>query len=302
MLSFLKSKFSKKSLKALTLSIGNKIKDLFLQKKEDPQFFEELEKLFFEADLGVTTSIALVNKVKEALKKQAIDPIEIIKAELSSLLIEPKDEKWQTTPHVILCVGVNGSGKTTTIAKLANQYKEAGKSVLLAAADTYRAAAVEQLEVWAERIGVNIVKGQLKSDPASVAFDAVTASLARKSDVVLIDTAGRLQNKKDLMQELGKISKVCGKVVTGAPHETLLILDATIGQNAIDQAKTFNDFTPINGLILTKVDSTAKGGIVIAISQELKIPVKWIGIGEKLDDLIPFDKENFINELLSTNK
>lgn len=298
MLSFLKSKFSKKSLKNLTLSIGSKIKALFFQEKEDPKIFEELERLFFEADLGVSASMQLVKKVKEA---KGSDPIEVIKQELLKLLVEKK-EVAETVPSVILCVGVNGSGKTTTIAKLAYKYKEDGKKVLLVAADTYRAAAVEQLELWAQRIGVDIIKAQIKSDPASVVFDALTAAKARNVDIVLVDTAGRLQTKKDLMQELEKIRKVCSKIIEGAPNETLLILDATIGQNAIDQAVTFNSFTPISGLILTKIDSHAKGGIVVSISQELKVPLQWLGVGEDLDDLLPFNKEDFVNALLATGK
>ena len=203
-----------------------------------------------------------------------------------------------SSPHVVLVVGINGSGKTTTLAKLAYYYHSLGKRVLVAAADTFRAAAVEQLETWARRIGVDIVKSQSNSDPSSVAFDAIAAAKARGIDVVLIDTAGRLQTKTDLMQELAKVRRICQKQLPDAPHETLLILDATVGQNALDQARIFHQFTPITGIILTKLDGSAKGGIAVAIRKELKIPILWVGLGEKEDDLVPFDPEHYVNALL----
>jgi fused signal recognition particle receptor len=212
----------------------------------------------------------------------------------SSLLTSiPKEDE----PMVILIVGVNGNGKTTSVAKLAKFFQNNDKKVLIAAADTFRAAAIEQLEIWAKRLDIEIVKGNPGSDPASVAFDALTAGKARKSDIVIIDTAGRLHTKTNLMQELEKIRRTCKKVNPSSPHETLLVLDATTGQNAIDQAKTFNKFTPITGLILTKLDGSAKGGIVISIYRQLGIPVKFIGVGEGLDDLEPFQPESFVNAL-----
>jgi fused signal recognition particle receptor len=196
-----------------------------------------------------------------------------------------------------LIVGVNGNGKTTSVAKLANRFKINKKNVLIAAADTFRAAAVEQLDIWAQRLKVDIVKGTSHSDPAAVTFDAVQAGKSRKTDVVIIDTAGRLHTKIPLMQELAKIKRSCQKVIPNSPHETLLVLDATTGQNAIDQAKVFNEFTPITGIILTKLDGTAKGGIVISIQRQLGIPIKFIGVGEGLEDLEPFDAQNFVNAL-----
>ncbi len=194
-------------------------------------------------------------------------------------------------------MGVNGNGKTTSVAKLAKRYRDSGKKVLIAAADTFRAAAIEQLEIWASRIQTDLVKGAPKSDSAAVAYDALSAAIARNIDVVIIDTAGRLHTRNDLMQELEKIKRACHKVIPDSPHETLLVLDATIGQNAIDQAKIFHQYTPITGLILTKLDGTAKGGIIINIQNQLGIPVKFIGIGESLDDLEPFNAENFSNAL-----
>jgi fused signal recognition particle receptor len=198
---------------------------------------------------------------------------------------------------VMLIVGVNGSGKTTSLAKLAHLLHSAGKKVLIGAADTFRAAAIDQLELWAKRIGVDIVKHQSHSDPSAVAFDAISAAKARGAEAVLIDTAGRLHNKTDLMHELAKIRRVCDKVCPGAPHETLLVLDATTGQNAIDQANTFHQFTPLTGLILTKLDGTAKGGIVVAIQRQLGLPIKFIGTGEGIDDLQPFDPQQFVKAL-----
>ena len=202
-------------------------------------------------------------------------------------------------PLVILIVGVNGSGKTTSLAKLGKRFAEEDKKVLIAAGDTFRAAAIEQLDTWAQRLSLDIVKAKPGSDPSAVAFDALTAAKARGADVVLIDTAGRLQNKTDLMHELEKIKRVCHKVVPGAPHEIFLVLDATVGQNAIDQAKTFHQFTPLTGIILTKLDGSAKGGIVLSIYKDLHIPIRWIGVGESADDLMPFDPQSYVDALFA---
>ena len=306
-LNFLKSGYQKvKNALAKTGSLlGSKIRALF-KGEINEETLEKLEKLFYEADLGVQTSMDLTSKVREIHKKKP-------ELDAEGLLAEIRKEILHMLPHkptqiaeipkaegplVILIVGVNGNGKTTSVAKLAKKYKDAGSQVLVAAADTFRAAAIEQLETWASRLHVDIVKGNPKSDPAAVVFDAVTAGKARGMDVVIIDTAGRLHTKTHLMQELEKIRRSCRKVSPASPHETLLVLDATTGQNAIDQAKTFHQFTPITGLILTKLDGTAKGGIVISIQRQLGIPVKFIGVGEGLDDLEPFDSQSFVQTLL----
>lgn len=205
------------------------------------------------------------------------------------------------SPHVILIEGVNGNGKTTSVAKLGKFYKDQGKKVLVAAADTFRAAAIEQLELWSQKIGLEIVKGTPKSDPASVVFDAIQAAKSRQCEIVIVDTAGRLHTKTDLMRELEKIHRVTSKALPGAPHETLLVLDATIGQNGVDQAKIFHQFTPLTGLILTKLDGTAKGGTAIAIQRQLKIPIRYIGVGEGIDDLKPFQADDFVRSLFESS-
>ena len=309
MFNFFKSKIKNVTSKILKLksNLGIKIKALF-SKKIDDSSLDDLEKILYEADLGVVTITEIIRKIENILKKnKEITPEEIIKSikeDLLQILNENKsfDKDIEFTPYVILVVGVNGSGKTTSIAKLAKLYKDEGKKVLIAAADTFRAAAAAQLSSWADKIGVDIVKSQEGADPASVAFDALSAAKSRKSDIVLIDTAGRLQNKSELMQELEKINRVCQKQIENAPHKIYLTLDATTGQNALDQAKIFNQSTPINGIILSKLDGSAKGGIVIAIKKELDIPVIWVGIGEKIDDIIQFNAENFIEELLFTEE
>ena len=312
MFNFFKSKIKKFSHKVLKLksNLGISIKSLF-SKKIDAATLSDLEKIFYEADLGVTASVELVERVETYLKKNKdLSPDEILRMikedllrTLGTELEEEKEEKEeQAPPSVILIVGVNGSGKTTSIAKLANLYKNMGKSVLIVAADTFRAAAVEQLSSWAEKASVDIVKSKQNADPAAVVYDALSAAKARKSDIVLIDTAGRLQNKSELMQELEKIKRVCSKQIDNAPHTIYLTLDATTGQNAIDQARIFNQFTPISGIILSKMDGSAKGGIIIAIKKELNIPVIWVGVGEKIGDIIPFDAKDFVDELLSSKE
>lgn len=305
-LNFLKTGYqSVKDALAKTGSLlGGKLRTLF-QGNIDDDTLEDLEQLLYEADLGVKTAMDLTEKIREHHRSHpnsgAEDYLNRLKEEVLSLLgtgshgiTEPPTDQG---PSVILVVGVNGSGKTTSIAKIANTLKSNGKKVLVAAADTFRAAAVEQLEMWANRMEIDIVKGKPGSDPASVAFDAVTAGKSRGCDYVIIDTAGRLQNKTHLMQELEKIKRSCSKIVDSAPHETLLVLDANTGQNGIDQAKTFHQFTPISGLVLTKLDGSAKGGVVVGAQRELGIPVKFIGVGENIDDLKPFDTENFISAL-----
>lgn len=275
-------------------ALGQKIRALF--SSPDPAVYEELERLLYEADLGP----AMASELVENLRQKNLPPDEILsflKQELLALF-PPRPEIPLASPHVILMIGVNGSGKTTSLAKLASHYQAQGKKVLIAAGDTFRAAAVEQLDTWAKRVGVDIVKAQAGSDPSAVAFDALAAAKARHIDIVLIDTAGRLQTKTDLMQELSKVRKVCGKQIPSAPHETLLVLDATVGGNAIDQAKTFHQFAPITGIILTKLDGSAKGGIAAYIQKELGLPILWVGLGEGEEDLAPFNPNEYINSLL----
>lgn len=304
-LKFFKSSFNKvKNALVKTGSLlGSRIRALFSQQMNE-ETLEKLEQLFYESDLGLKTAEELTLRVKELHRQNPkIESEELIlalKKELTDLIGDAgtlKEIQKEEGPLVILIVGVNGNGKTTTVAKLANYYQSLDKKVLIAGADTFRAAAMEQLELWAKKINVDIVKGNPKSDPAAVVFDAVSAAKARQSDVVIIDTAGRLHTKTPLMQELQKIKKTCQKVHSNSPHETLLVLDATTGQNAIDQAKTFHQFTPITGLILTKLDGTAKGGIVVSIQRELGIPVKFIGLGEGVEDLEVFHPEAFVNAL-----
>lgn len=284
--------------------LGSSLTSLF-KGKIDESTLEQLEQTLYEADFGVQTAMELTNKIRELHRQhphyKTEDYLEALRVEILSILnrqpsqLTPPNDN--DLPQVILIVGVNGNGKTTSVAKLAYLLKQSGQKVLVGAADTFRAAAMEQLETWANRIEVDIVKGNSKSDPAAVAFDAVSAGKARQCEIVLIDTAGRLHTKTHLMQELEKIRRSCKKVSPQAPHEVLLVLDATTGQNAIDQAKIFHQFTPITGLIVTKLDGTAKGGIVVAIQRELGIPVKFIGTGESIDDLQPFDSEAFVSNL-----
>ncbi|MBX7067483.1 MAG: signal recognition particle-docking protein FtsY [Parachlamydiales bacterium] len=286
--------------KKLVSPFAKKIRALF-SKAPDDAAFEHLEQIFYEADLGAETAAELVEKIRGLYKKNSnISTDEIlafVKQELLKGLLpyRPVDAK----PLVILLVGVNGSGKTTTLAKLASHYVREGKKVLVAAGDTFRAAAIEQLDAWAKRVGVDLIKSLPNSDPSGVAFDAVAAGKARGADVVLIDTAGRLQTKTELMHELAKVRRVCQKQLPDAPHETLLVVDATIGQNAIDQAKTFHQYTPLTGIVLTKLDGSAKGGIAISIQKQLGIPIQWVGTGEGAKDLERFDPENYVTELLT---
>ena len=271
----------------------------------DAGLLEELEAILFTADLGVATAQDLLDTVRKQASGAPTQRVrEVLRDAVLEKLqrVEPRGEPLQTSaaPHVILVLGVNGSGKTTTIGKLAGRYRAAGKRVLLGAGDTFRAAASDQLEVWADRVGCEIVKGSPGGDPASVAFDAVRAASARGVDVALIDTAGRLQTRRDLMDELGKISKVIGREIEDAPHETLLVLDSNTGQNAISQARLFAEVTELTGLVLTKLDGTAKGGVLVGLADEFEIPVRYIGVGEAVEDLQDFEAEAFVDAILES--
>ncbi|WP_103105908.1 signal recognition particle-docking protein FtsY [Brevibacillus reuszeri] len=286
-----------------------KVEDLVRRyKKIDDDFFDELEEILITSDVGVNTVMELIDDLRSEVRKQkienAVDLQPILSEKLVALL--KNDEAADTSlnvqdgrVNVILFVGVNGVGKTTTIGKMAHMFKQQGKKVLLAAGDTFRAAAIEQLEVWGGRVGVEVIKQQQGSDPAAVIYDAIQAAKSRQVDVLLCDTAGRLQNKVSLMEELAKVHRVLQRELPGAPHEVLLVLDATTGQNALSQAKTFGQSAGVSGLVLTKLDGTAKGGIVIAIRNELNIPVKYVGLGEGMDDLQQFDPEQFVHALFA---
>lgn len=288
----------------------NKVNDLVARyRKVDEDFFEELEEILIQADVGFNTVMELVEDLKMEVKKKNIQNPAEVQSVISEKLVEiyqgnedaPNSINIQEDQlTVILFVGVNGVGKTTTIGKLAHKFKSEGKKVLLAAGDTFRAGAIDQLEVWGDRVGVDVIKQGEGSDPAAVMFDAVHAAKARKADILLCDTAGRLQNKVNLMNELEKVKRVIEREIPGAPHEVLLVLDATTGQNAMLQAKTFKEVTDVSGIVLTKLDGTAKGGIVLAIRNELHIPVKFVGLGEKMDDLQEFDAEKYVYGLFST--
>ncbi|MCE2656063.1 MAG: signal recognition particle-docking protein FtsY [Sediminibacterium sp.] len=278
----------------------------------DDALLDELEEALIGADVGVDTTLSLIERIQDRVKKEKyVSTSELNKLlhdEIVSLLVEaPSDQMGfqppaNKKPYVILVVGVNGVGKTTTIGKLAHQYKQAGNQVILGAGDTFRAAAVDQLTIWSERVGVSIVKQNMGSDPSAVAFDTVQSAIAKNADVVIIDTAGRLHNKVHLMDELNKIMRVIQKQLPDAPHEVLLVLDGSTGQNALEQAKQFMAVTNVNALAITKLDGTAKGGVVLAIAHQCKIPVKYIGVGEQIHDLILFDKNEFVDSLFTLNK
>jgi fused signal recognition particle receptor len=274
----------------------------------DDEVLDQLEEALITADVGVDTTLAIIEKIQSRVSKDKYLGTEelngILQEEIRAILVDDEDDTLKRfdipegkKPFVMLVVGVNGVGKTTTIGKLATNFKAAGKTVMLGAADTFRAAAVDQLTIWSERAGVAIVKKEMGSDPASVAFDTVNSAVAKGVDIVIIDTAGRLHNKAHLMEELSKIKRVIQKVIPDAPHETLLVLDGTTGQNAIEQARHFSAATDVSALAITKLDGTAKGGIVLAIANQFKIPVKFIGVGEQASDLIVFDKKAFVEGL-----
>ncbi len=276
--------------------------------KIDDEFLDELEETLILSDVGPATTERLMTAVRKGIRKREIAAPEDLKPflqrEITSILTtDVPSERWAmylTKPYVILVIGVNGAGKTTTIGKLSAYYRSEGYSVMIAAADTFRAAAIDQIEIWAERTGATLIKHDEGSDPSSVALDATRAAKAREVDVLIVDTAGRLQNKFNLMEELKKINRVLGKGIHGAPHEVLLVLDATTGQNAISQAELFTKAAPVTGLVLTKLDGTAKGGVIIGLMSEMKMPVKWIGVGEGVDDLRPFDAGEFSRALFDS--
>jgi len=317
-MSFLGKLFGKKEKESLDEGL-QKTKEGFFAKitkaiagksTVDEEVLDNLEDALVSSDVGIDTTIAIIKKIEERVARDKyINTSElnkILQQEIVGMLADAGDDNYKNfdippgkKPYVILVVGVNGVGKTTTIGKLANNYKKAGKSVLLGAGDTFRAAAVDQLTIWSERVGVPIVKQAMGSDPAAVVFDAVQSGVARNTDVIIIDTAGRLHNKIHLMEELSKIKRVIKKVIPDAPHEVLLILDGSTGQNALEQARQFTAATDVTAMVITKLDGTAKGGVVLAIANQFKIPVKYIGVGEKIDDLIVFDKHEFVDTLFN---
>ena len=278
----------------------------------DDEVLDQLEEALIGADVGVDSTLTIIEKIQERVRKDKYistqELQQILHDEMAGLLVDaPADLQGfnppaNKKPYIILVVGVNGVGKTTTIGKLAHHYKEAGNQVVLGAADTFRAAAVDQLTIWSERVGVPIVKQNMGADPSAVAFDTVQSAVSKNADVVLIDTAGRLHNKAHLMDELNKIKRVIQKQVPDAPHEVLLVLDGSTGQNALEQAKQFMAVTDVNALAITKLDGTAKGGVVLAIAHQCKIPVKYIGVGEQIKDLLLFDKDAFVDSLFNLNK
>ena len=287
-----------KTRKNLADSVGNVLKSF---SKIDEELFEELEEALILADCGVETSMAIIDKLRQRAKSEKLDTAEDVKDALIAIISDmvegaakPFDVKY---PAILLIIGVNGVGKTTTIGKLASNFTKDGKSVILAAADTFRAAAIDQLQIWADRSSVTLIKHQENSDPGAVVFDACASAKARNADLLIVDTAGRLHNKKNLMEELRKISRIIDREHPEAHRETFLVLDATTGQNALQQAKLFAEIADISGIVLTKLDGTAKGGMVIAIANEMDIPVRYIGVGEQIDDLQPFDAQAFARGL-----
>lgn len=298
-----------KGLERTREGVFSKIARLITGKSRiDDDMLDELEEILISADVGVETTIKIIARIQQRVSQekglQADDLNRLLREEIAALLanqgqVNGFDLPTDSKPYVIMVVGVNGVGKTTTIGKLAHQLKSQGMQVVLGAADTFRAAAIDQLKIWGERVGVRVVHQQMGADPASVAFDTLKSALATQADVVIIDTAGRLHNKVGLMNELSKIRNVMQKLVPGAPHEVLLVLDASTGQNAVEQARQFTAATEVNALALTKLDGTAKGGVVIGISDQFKVPVKYVGVGEKMEHLQPFDRVAFVEALFS---
>ncbi len=296
----------KKGLEKTKEKFVNKISETLTGKaKIDIETLENLEEILISADIGAETTEAIIDNLSKELKNESNRTTEnilkLLKTNLSNILIDGKLNLTNNKPYVILIIGVNGVGKTTSIGKIANNFKNLGKKVLIVAADTFRAAANEQLEIWSKRAGVEIFQGNKKSDPASVVFQALELSIKENYDIVLIDTAGRLHNKINLMSELGKIERIINKVLNKKPDETLIVIDANNGQNAIVQVQEFSKILSISGLIITKLDGTAKGGIIFNLCQKFKIPVKFVGVGEGIDDLQEFDKMEFINALFENN-
>ncbi len=294
-------------------SMADKIKSVFTGGKIDEDKLEELEEILITADLGVDLSMELVERVRERAEKEGITDehvMQVLSEELQAMMDEvtaapeavgEEEAVPQPKPFVSFIVGVNGSGKTTTIGKLANWYARRGETVLVVAADTFRSAAVEQITIWAERAGVSIVKGATGADPGAVVYDGLQSAIAKNADRVLVDTAGRLHTKVNLMKELEKLDRVAKKQIPDAPHEVLLVVDGTTGQNGLSQARSFSQTSGVNGLVVTKLDGTAKGGVIVPISRELQLPVKWIGLGEGIDDLLPFDPTMVVKAIISTN-
>ncbi len=314
-MSFFKRIFSGKQKESLDSGLAKSRTNVFQKltkvftgrRRVDEDLMEELEEALITADVGVETTMKILDRLRKRARFEAYAEVEelytMLREEIAGLF-EGNDSgpvKDMASPHVVMVVGVNGVGKTTSIGKLAWRYKQAGKRVLLGAADTFRAAAIDQLTVWSERAGVEIVAQHMGADPAAVAYDTLEAAMARNSEVVIIDTAGRLHNKRGLMEELTKVRRIMDRIVPGAPHEVLLVLDGSTGQNAVEQAKQFTSATEVTGLVLTKLDGTAKGGVVLAISDQLNIPVRYVGIGEKMEDLQDFEMIEFIDSLLPEN-
>lgn len=279
----------------------------------DEEVLDNLEEALVSADVGIETTIQIIERIEKRIKQDkylgTAELNHLLQEEIEAILVDAPGDEYKDfalpegkKPYIILVVGVNGVGKTTTIGKLAHNYKKAGKQVILGAADTFRAAAVDQLTIWSERVGVPIVKQAMGSDPSAVAYDTVQSAMAKNADIAIIDTAGRLHNKAHLMDELAKIKRAIQKIVPGAPHEVMLVLDGSTGQNALEQAKQFTATTDVSAISITKLDGTAKGGVVLAIANQFKIPVKYIGVGEKIDDLIIFDKNEFVDSLFNLNK
>ena len=298
----------KQSISKTRTQITSKVEDLISgEKKIDPELLTKLENALLAADLGPRTTHQILEAVRQKLERHALSSVADLKAELKNQLLyalrtvaSPNGTSaaaQESRPHVIFVVGVNGTGKTTTIGKLAHRLRQSGKNVVLAAGDTFRAAAIEQLGVWATRTGSEIVKTKSGGDPAAVVYDALASARARNADVVIVDTAGRLHTKLNLMAELDKMKRTATKIIPGAPHEVLLVMDATTGQNGLSQAREFTATAGVTGIVLTKLDGTAKGGIVVAITRELGLPVQYVGTGESVEDLVPFDAETFVSSL-----
>jgi len=314
-MSFFKRIFSGKQKESLDSGLAKSRTNVFQKltkvftgrRRVDEDLMEELEEALITADVGVETTMKILDRLRKRARFEAYAEVEelytMLREEIAGLF-EGNDSgpvKDMASPHVVMVVSVNGDDKSTAIGKLAWRYKQAGKRVLLGAADTFRAAAIDQLTVWSERAGVEIVAQHMGADPAAVAYDTLEAAVARNSEVVIIDTAGRLHNKRGLMEELTKVRRIMDRIVPGAPHEVLLVLDGSTGQNAVEQAKQFTSATEVTGLVLTKLDGTAKGGVVLAISDQLNIPVRYVGIGEKMEDLQDFEMIEFIDSLLPEN-
>jgi fused signal recognition particle receptor len=288
-------------------NLAERIEDAVSYTKEiDRNTLDDLEATLIGADLGTTTTHEVLDKLREKADRKQIKDVDelkrLLKEELLAILTAANSQPVQKvdgTPEVILVVGVNGTGKTTTIGKLAQVFRSQGKNVLMCAADTFRAAAIEQLEIWGQRTGTEVIKTKAGGDPAAVLFDALQAATARKTDYVVVDTAGRLHTKTNLMAELEKMRRTAQRIVPGAPHETLLVMDATTGQNGLQQARLFTEAAGVTGIVLTKLDGTAKGGVVVAISRELGVPVRYVGVGEKAGDLLPFDPKEFVDSLFA---